>query len=154
MPDIFNRNDEQVEQIDVESVDNDVVINDDDMVIQNPPYGRCDGKKYDAYATSGLNELYMLFLEKCATAGAMCAITPYSFVGAGRFSKMRDILDKVCGGTIWSYDIMPVSMFCGRKHGIFNTNSSNSVRASISLTSSHTDVTTGRARWVLRVLLR
>ena len=115
----------------------DIVIDDDDMVIQNPPYGSCDGKKYDAYATSHLNELYMLFLEKCATAGVMCAITPYSFVGAVRFSQMRSALDKSCGGTIWSYDIVPAGMFCGREHGIFNTNSANSVRASISLTSSH-----------------
>lgn len=112
-------------------------INNDDMVIQNPPYGRCDGKVYKAYATSELNEMYMLFLEKCSTAGAMCAITPYSFVGAARFSKTRKMLDGTCGGTIWSYDIMPACMFCGRKHGIFNTNSSNSVRASITLTSSY-----------------
>lgn len=36
MPDIFNRNDEQIEQIDVESVDNDVVINDGDDAAGKP----------------------------------------------------------------------------------------------------------------------
>ena len=36
-------------------------------------------------------------------------------------------------GEIFSFDNVPGNIFCGRKHGIFNTNTSNSVRAAITV---------------------
>lgn len=39
-------------------------------------------------------------------------------------------------GFIVSFDNVPGSIFLGRKHGIFNTNSSNSVRAAITVTEN------------------
>ena len=36
-------------------------------------------------------------------------------------------------GEIYSFDNVPGNIFCGRKHGIFNTNTSNSVRAAITV---------------------
>ena len=36
-------------------------------------------------------------------------------------------------GEIYSFDNVPGNIFCGKKHGIFNTNTSNSVRAAITV---------------------
>ena len=122
----------------------------DDIVIQNPPYGRVDGSKYH-YETSRINDWYPMFLERISGATAAVSITPQSFIGAPSYSSLRKVLDERSGGKIWSYDIVPSGMFCGRKHGIFNTNHANSVRAAIVLTSSKNKgkgfVTAPMLRW-------
>ena len=61
-------------------------------------------------------------------------ITPYSFIGGEKFYPLRQILNDN-SGFIVSFDNVPGSIFNGRKHGIFNTNSSNSVRAAITVTN-------------------
>lgn len=122
----------------------------DDIVIQNPPYGRVDGSKYH-YETSRINDWYPMFLERISGAAAAVSITPQSFIGAQSYASLRKVLDNRSGGRIWSYDIVPSGMFCGRKHGIFNTNHANSVRAAIVLTSSENKgdgfVTAPMLRW-------
>jgi hypothetical protein len=37
------------------------------------------------------------------------------------------------GGCVWAFDNVPAGIFCGRKKGIFNTNTANSVRAAITI---------------------
>ena len=59
-------------------------------------------------------------------------ITPYSFISGSKFFSLRMILNQ-CNGEICSFDNVPGNIFCGRKHGIFNTNTSNSVRAAITV---------------------
>lgn len=122
----------------------------DDIVIQNPPYGRVDGSRYH-YETSRINDWYPMFLERISGAAAAVSITPQSFIGAPSYASLRKVLDERSGGRIWSYDIVPSGMFCGRKHGIFNTNHANSVRAAIVLTSSENKgkgfVTAPMLRW-------
>ena len=42
-------------------------------------------------------------------------------------------MSDIGNGFIVSFDNVPGNIFCGRKHGIFNTNTANSVRASITV---------------------
>ena len=110
---------------------NDMSIGEGDIVIMNPPYGKCDGSMYENYRTSNINDLYPLFLEKVAPARHAVSIVPQSFIGAGSYKTLRNALSDLSHGRIWAYDNVPAPMFNGRKHGIFNTNTSNSVRAAI-----------------------
>lgn len=103
------------------------------IVISNPPYGklRSDVMVWEGCKTRNTNDLYAVCMEKIATqsSGAVI-ISPQSFLGGAKFRTLRKILSNF-GGSIWSFDNVPATIFCGRKKGIFNTNSANSVRAAI-----------------------
>lgn len=110
-------------------------------VLSNPPYAAI--KQVGLYwnETKVLNEScekYAVFMEKIIKGSvASVIITPYSFISGARFYSLRQILNK-CSGEIYSFDNVPGTIFCGRKHGIFNTNTSNSVRAAITVVRSKT----------------
>ena len=60
-------------------------------------------------------------------------ITPFSFVSGDKFFSLREQMSRVGHGFIISFDNVPGNIFCGKKHGIFNTNTANSVRASVTV---------------------
>lgn len=105
-------------------------------VISNPPYASIQQVGYDWNGTKVLHdsrELYAAFMEKIIKESvASVIITPYSFISGAKFYSLRRILNQ-CNGEIYSFDNVPGNIFCGRKHGIFNTNTSNSVRAAITV---------------------
>lgn len=105
-------------------------------VISNPPYALIKQMGENWQETEVLNksqELYAVFMEKimkrCSSA---VIISPYSFIAGTRFFPLRKLLNEY-EGEIYSFDNVPGNIFCGRKHGIFNTNTSNSVRAAITV---------------------
>lgn len=108
-------------------------------VISNPPYAKIIATGTDWKNTKVLNdlqELYSVFMEKIITQSeSSVIITPYSFISGSKFYSLRRILNN-CNGEIYSFDNVPGNIFCGRKHGIFNTNTSNSVRAAITVVRS------------------
>lgn len=105
-------------------------------VISNPPYANFTQIKPSWEQTPVLldtKELYAAFMEKIvAQSEKSVIITPYSFIGSTKFYSLRR---KMCqhNGFIVCFDNVPGTIFCGRKHGIFNTNTSNSVRAAITV---------------------
>lgn len=107
-------------------------INETSAIIMNPPYGRIDEPKYNCYKTNKEKEYYSLFLEACSPSAAFVSVTPHSFVCSDKFKNTREILSKL-NGKVFVYDNVPSPVFCGRKHGVFNSNTSNSVRAAIGI---------------------
>lgn len=106
------------------------------VVISNPPYGKIPSKLLVAkelITAQDTNEMYAAFMEKMAIQckGAVI-ITPQSFLGGDKFSSLRKVLSKF-GGSVFSFDNVPATIFTGRKKGIFNTNTANSVRAAITV---------------------
>lgn len=105
-------------------------------VISNPPYASIQQVGYDWNDTKVLydsRELYAVSMEKIIKESvASVIITPYSFISGAKFYSLRRVLNQ-CNGEIYSFDNVPGNIFCGRKHGIFNTNTSNSVRAAITV---------------------
>lgn len=114
----------------------DVVLPQNCKVISNPPYAKFSVILSDWEGTDvqhDTKELYAAFFEKIIkNAKSAVIITPYSFCGSKKFFALRRILNEH-SGFIVSFDNVPANIFCGRKHGIFNTNHANSVRASITV---------------------
>lgn len=104
-------------------------------VISNPPYGRLPKNTSlwfdcETYIT---NEMFAVFIEKIAKQSQNSVIiSPQSFLGSNKYSILRRFLSQY-GGAIYAFDNVPASIFNGKKHGIFNTNSANSVRAAITV---------------------
>lgn len=105
-------------------------------VISNPPYAAIQQIGLHWNNTRVLNdsrELYSTFMEKIVKDSlSSVIITPYSFISGSKFYSLRTILNQY-NGDIFSFDNIPGNIFNGRKHGIFNTNTSNSVRAAITV---------------------
>ena len=105
-------------------------------VISNPPYAAIQQKGLYWSNTQVLHdsrELYSVFMEKIIQESlSSVIITPYSFISGSKFYSLRKVLNQY-NGEIYSFDNVPGSIFCGKKHGIFNTNTSNSVRAAITV---------------------
>lgn len=114
----------------------DIQLPSDCKVISNPPYHKIDGINENWCITEVITdskELYSAFIEKIVkNSNSSVIITPYSFVGSDKFYSLRKVLNNY-SGMIFSFDNVPANIFNGKKHGIFNTNSSNSVRASITV---------------------
>ncbi|MCL2176426.1 MAG: N-6 DNA methylase [Firmicutes bacterium] len=104
-------------------------------VITNPPYNVVkkleESWRYSEVMKESM-ELYAGFIDKildyCNHAVIVC---PQSFLVADKFSKLREKLGAGFSGEVFSFDNVPGTLFNGRKHGIFNTNNANGVRASI-----------------------
>lgn len=113
-----------------------IKLPDNCKVISNPPYAAIQQVGWGWKETHVLNdsrELYSVFMEKIIKGSvASVIITPYSFISGRKFYSLRQILNHY-SGEIYSFDNVPGNIFCGRKHGIFNTNTSNSVRAAITV---------------------
>ena len=105
-------------------------------VISNPPYAAIQQIGLYWSNTRVLNdsrELYSIFMEKIIQDSlSSVIITPYSFISGSKFYSLRKVMNQY-NGEIYSFDNVPGNIFCGRKHGIFNTNTSNSVRAAITV---------------------
>ncbi len=106
-------------------------------VIANPPYAPISKFELNWEQTDVLEktkEFYSAFMEKAFTqASSVVIITPFSFVSGNKFYPLRKLMCNIGNGFIISFDNVPGNIFCGRKHGIFNTNTANSVRASITV---------------------
>ena len=105
-------------------------------VISNPPYYKITNICEDWNLTKVLNdskELYSCFIEKIINqSNSSVIITPYSFIGSGKFYSLRQLMNNY-NGFVVSFDNVPGNIFNGRKHGVFNTNKGNSVRAAITV---------------------
>lgn len=106
-------------------------------VISNPPYARADMIRSDWDRSDVLlhtRELYSAFMEKIfGQSAASVVISPFSFISAAKFYPLRKEMCRCGNGFIVAFDNIPGTIFCGRKHGIFNTNTANSVRAAVTV---------------------
>ena len=114
-----------------------IELPDDCKVISNPPYAQIDLIQEYWEHTDVLmdtRELYSSFMEKIFNqAMSTVIITPFSFLSGNKFYSLRKEMSKIGYGFVVSFDNVPGNIFCGRKHGIFNTNTANSVRAAITV---------------------
>lgn len=108
-------------------------------VISNPPYAGISAIPFNWDRTKiqlETKELYTSFMEKIILeSDKSVIITPYSFIGGNKFYSLRLLMNDYSGFVV-SFDNVPGNIFCGRKHGIFNTNTSNSVRAAITVVNN------------------
>lgn len=111
-------------------------------VISNPPYSTFSSIRPEWQQTSTLlstKELYAAFMEKILLQSeGSVIITPYSFIGGNKFYPLRCVMNKY-NGFVVSFDNVPGNIFCGRKHGIFNSNTSNAVRAAITVVQNYAE---------------
>ena len=121
-------------------LDKSIVLLDDAKVISNPPYAKIENIQDSWSRTDVLEdtrELYSCFMEKILSqARSTVIITPFSFISGAKFESLRKEMCEDGGGFIVAFDNVPGNIFCGRKHGIFNTNTANSVRAAITVVDS------------------
>ena len=112
-------------------------------VISNPPYYKILNIGEDWNITKVVEdskELYSCFIEKIITqSDRSVIITPYSFIGSGKFYSLRQVMNNY-NGFVVSFDNVPGNIFNGRKHGIFNSNKGNSVRAAITVVENKDNV--------------
>lgn len=105
------------------------------IVISNPPYGKLPKgiEIWQDSKTIKTNDMYSVFIEKIALQSEKSVIiTPQSYLGGNKFKPLRKALSAF-GGSVYSFDNIPCPIFTGRKKGIFNTNTANSVRAAITI---------------------
>jgi len=108
----------------------------DAKVISNPPYAKFSQLQASWHKTENVitsKDLYSAIFEKIICSGSQAVIiTPYSFLGSSKFYPLRKVLNDY-NGFIVAFDNVPGNIFNGKKHGIFNSNTANSVRASITV---------------------
>lgn len=113
-----------------------VILPKNSKVISNPPYYKIlnIGEDWDiTKVVEDSKELYSCFIEKIIKQSEKSVIiTPYSFIGSGKFYSLRQVMNNY-NGFVVSFDNVPGNIFNGRKHGIFNSNKGNSVRAAITV---------------------
>lgn len=122
--------------IDGDFLNHKVVLPSNCKVISNPPYYKIK-EINDTWENTEVirqsKEFYSAIMEKIITSSdASVIITPYSFIGGEKFYPLRRKLNDY-NGFIVSFDNVPGSIFSGKKHGIFNSNNTNSVRAAITV---------------------
>ena len=115
----------------------------DCKIICNPPYHSIKEIDDEWEKTKVINEskeLYSSFMEKIIkNSKSSVIITPYSFIGCQKFYSLRKFMNEY-NGFIVSFDNVPGNIFSGKKHGIFNSNNSNSVRAAITVVENKQDL--------------
>ena len=111
-------------------------------VISNPPYfhmQECNVLWEVSDTIMNGRDMYAAFMEKIiTTSNSSVMITPFSFTYGDKFYSLRKKLNKL-NGIIHSFDNVPGNIFNGKKHGIFNTNTSNSVRVSVTIVENIPD---------------
>ncbi|MCR5261520.1 MAG: SAM-dependent methyltransferase, partial [Candidatus Gastranaerophilales bacterium] len=132
--DIINK----INDIYCDFLDRSIILPQNSKVISNPPYAQItDIQNYWEHTNVALDtkEYYAIFMEKILKQSrASVIISPYSFISGNKFYSLRKEMNNHTGFIV-SFDNVPGNIFCGRKHGIFNTNTSNSVRAAITVTN-------------------
>lgn len=125
-----------IHDINCDFLDSNIKLPQNCKVISNPPYSQIKQISMNWDKTEVLlktKELYSAFMEKIITQSkSSVIISPYSFIGGNKFYSLRKLMNDK-NGFIVSFDNVPGNIFCGKKHGIFNTNTSNSVRAAITI---------------------
>lgn len=120
-------------------LDSSVILPENCKVISNPPYAKIDmlSNRWDiTNVIKDSKELYSAFMEKIINQSiSSVIITPFSFVSGNKFYSLRKLLCTQSSGLIVSFDNVPGNIFNGKKYGIFNSNTMNSVRASITVSS-------------------
>ncbi len=118
-------------------LDESVRLPEKSKVISNPPYARIDAPRSGWNRSDVLldtRELYSAFMEKIFDqAASSVVISPFSFISGSKFYSLRKKMCERGNGFIVAFDNVPGTIFCGRKHGIFNSNTANSVRAAITV---------------------
>jgi predicted RNA methylase len=108
-------------------------------IISNPPYGKLFSE-FKTTIQKDTKELYAAFMEKIINSGNKAVIiTPYSFLGGSKFFSLRKLTNNY-NGFIVSFDNVPGNIFKGKKHGIFNSNTANSVRAAITVVENKSNI--------------
>lgn len=106
-------------------------------VISNPPYSKISGFTAGWEITEVIKdtkEYYSAFMEKIVDQSESAVIiTPFSFISGGKYESLRKKMCQSGYGFIVSFDNVPGNIFRGKKHGVFNTNTANSVRAAITV---------------------
>lgn len=129
--------------IDTDFLNKEVKLPENARVICNPPYYKITNIKDSWIKTNILvktKEFYSAIMEKILDQSVSSVIiTPYSFIGSNKFYPLREKLNNH-NGSIFCFDNVPGNIFNGKKHGIFNTNTSNAVRAAITVTQNTSDV--------------
>ena len=127
----------QIHAIHCDFLDKDVVLPENCKTISNPPYGKIGqfGNNWSLTdVTCAAREWYSSFMEKiCKQSKSAVIITPFSFISGEKFYTLRKEMCTLGRGFVVAFDNVPGNIFCGRKQGIFNTNTSNSVRAAITV---------------------
>lgn len=117
-------------------LDSSVSLPSDCKVICNPPYAHilAVSSSWDSIdVASESKDLYAPIMDKILKQSAAgVIITPYSFISGSKFKILRRHMDKR-NGFIVNFDNVPANIFSGRKRGIFNSNSTNSIRAAITV---------------------
>lgn len=112
-------------------------------VISNPPYYKIKNipNNWDnTIIQRETKEFYSAIMEKILEESvSSIIITPYSFLGGSKFLKLREMMNEH-NGKIISFDNVPGNIFNGKKHGCFNSNNSNSVRTSITITENKPNI--------------
>lgn len=118
-------------------LDKDIKLPDNCKVIANPPYSGIQViQDYWEHTDVLLDtkEYYSAFMEKIFNqAVSTVIITPFSFISGSKFYSLRREMCRKANGFVVSFDNVPGNIFCGRKHGVFNSNTANSVRAAITV---------------------
>ena len=130
-------NPELIHDIYCDFLDRAITLPENAKVISNPPYAAIE-KIEDYWIHSEVlmdtKELYSSFMEKIfKQAVSTVIITPFSFISGNKFYSLRKEMCELGSGFVVSFDNVPGNIFCGRKHGVFNTNTANSVRAAITV---------------------
>jgi hypothetical protein len=105
-----------------------------DFVIVNPPY--LGLKSEDTrFETSKAKDRYAYFLENIIkTSKGFVSVTPQSFTNTRRFVSVRRMLLAAYPVLkIYAFDNIPGNIFFGVKFGSSNSNTSNSIRAAITV---------------------
>lgn len=131
---------DKINDIHCDFLDRSVSLPEDSKVISNPPYAQITNiQNYWEHTNVALDtrEYYAIFMEKILKQSeSSVIISPYSFISGNKFYSLRKEMNNYTGFIV-SFDNVPGNIFCGRKHGIFNTNTSNSVRAAITVTEKN-----------------
>lgn len=134
-------------------LDRNVHLPEDCKVISNPPYYKITTPSPSWEITDVIQEtreLYSAFFEKIIKGSTRSVIiTPYSFLGGDKFYSLRNAMNNY-NGFVVSFDNIPGSIFNGRKHGVFNSNTTNSVRAAITVVENKR----GKRGFMLSPLIR
>jgi len=123
-------------------LDRSITLPENSKVISNPPYAAVQAIPESWIKSETITrgrELYSAFMEKIILQSkSSVIITPYSFLGGDKFYPLRKLMNERSGFVV-SFDNVPGMIFTGRKHGIFNSNTGNSVRAAITVVDGGTD---------------
>ena len=134
--------DSNIHAIHCDFLDKKIVLPKNCKVIANPPYATVKELSPSWEQTNIAlvsKELYSMFMEKIVKqSAASVIITSYSFMGGNKFFPLRQLMNNYSGFVV-AFDNVPGNIFRGRKHGVFNSNTSNSVRAAITVVKNNSN---------------